>query len=205
RFTEPVGPGSTSSPARRRLPSRTSSAIASIERSATPSTSWCSIATRATRSVPCASVSCGASAAGCTWRAAGGGGGGVVTGEAMPLEELAREWEWETTPELAFVTANGIGGAAALINRYSPHFVASIVSGRAGAFEEFYAAVDAPYIGNAFTRWVDGQWAWGRPELGLTNWERGRLLGRSGFLSGDDIVTVRDVFIDETGEAPQRR
>jgi glutamate-5-semialdehyde dehydrogenase len=137
--------------------------------------------------------------------ASGGGGDGVVTGEAMPLEELAREWEWETTPELAFVTANGIGGAAALINRYSPHFVASIVSGRAGAFEEFYAAVDAPYIGNAFTRWVDGQWAWGRPELGLTNWERGRLLGRSGFLSGDDIVTVRDVFIDETGEAPQRR
>ena len=28
-------------------------------------------------------------------------------------------------------------------------------------------------------------WAWDRPELGLTNWERGRLLGRSGFLSGD--------------------
>ncbi len=38
-------------------------------------------------------------------------------------------------------------------------------------------------------------------KLGLTNWERGRLLGRSGFLSGDDIVTVRDVFLDTTGEA----
>jgi glutamate-5-semialdehyde dehydrogenase len=133
------------------------------------------------------------------------GSEGVVTGEAMPVDDLAREWEWESTPELAFVTADGIDDAAALVNRHSPHFVASIVSGRPDAFEAFYARVDAPYVGNAFTRWVDGQWAWGRPELGLTNWERGRLLGRSGFLSGDDIVTVRDVFIDETGEAAQRR
>jgi glutamate-5-semialdehyde dehydrogenase len=133
------------------------------------------------------------------------GSEGVVTGEAMPVDDLAREWEWESVPELAFVTAEGIDDAAALVNRHSPHFVASIVSGRPDAFEEFYARVDAPYVGNAFTRWVDGQWAWGRPELGLTNWERGRLLGRSGFLSGDDIVTVRDVFIDETGEAAQRR
>ena len=133
------------------------------------------------------------------------GSEGIVTGEEMPAEDLAREWEWESTPELAFVSAEGIDAAAALINRYSPHFVASIVSRRPGAFEAFYARVDAPYVGNAFTRWVDGQWAWRRPELGLTNWERGRLLGRSGFLSGDDIVTVRDVFVDETGEAPQRR
>jgi glutamate-5-semialdehyde dehydrogenase len=80
-----------------------------------------------------------------------------------------------------------------------------VLSRRAEAFEEFYARVDAPYVGNAFTRWVDGQWAWGRPELGLTNWERGRLLGRSGFLSGDDIVTVRDVFLDTTGSASHRR
>ncbi|HEX3771167.1 MAG TPA: aldehyde dehydrogenase family protein [Polyangiaceae bacterium] len=133
------------------------------------------------------------------------GAEGVVTGEPLAIEGLGTEWEWESTPELAFVTARGIDAAAALANRYSPHFVASIVSPRPGAFEEFYAKVDAPYVGNAFTRWVDGQWAWGRPELGLTNWERGRLLGRSGFLSGDDIVTVRDVFLDETGQAPQRR
>jgi glutamate-5-semialdehyde dehydrogenase len=133
------------------------------------------------------------------------GSEGVVSGSALPVEELAREWEWETAPELSFVLADGVGEAAALCNRYSPHFVASVLSRREGAFEEFYARVDAPYVGNAFTRWVDGQWAWGRPELGLTNWERGRLLGRSGFLSGDDIVTVRDVFLDTTGDAPQRR
>ena len=101
--------------------------------------------------------------------------------------------------------ADGLDEAAALHDRHSPHFVASILSRREGAFEEFYARVDAPYVSNAFTRWVDGQWAWDRPELGLTNWERGRLLGRSGFLSGGDIIAVRDVFLDTTGSAPQRR
>jgi glutamate-5-semialdehyde dehydrogenase len=133
------------------------------------------------------------------------GSEGVVGGETLPVEGLAREWEWESTPELAFVVADGLDEAAALHNRHSPHFVASVLSRREGAFEEFYARVDAPYVGNAFTRWVDGQWAWDRPELGLTNWERGRLLGRSGFLSGGDIVAVRDVFTDTTGDAPQRR
>ena len=101
--------------------------------------------------------------------------------------------------------ADSLAEAAALINRYSPRFVASILSSREEAFAAFYAAVDAPYVGNSFTRWVDGQWAWLRPELGLTNWERGRLLARSGFLSGDDIFTVRDVFYDTSGRAPQRR
>jgi glutamate-5-semialdehyde dehydrogenase len=134
------------------------------------------------------------------------GSEGAVSGEpGYPLAQLGREWEWEDTPELSFVVVDSLAQAAALINRYSPHFVASILSQREGALEELYASVDAPYVGNGFTRWVDGQWAWLRPELGLTNWERGRLLGRSGFLSGDDIYTVRDVFIDRTGLASQRR
>ncbi len=133
------------------------------------------------------------------------GAEGVVDGESLTVDGLAREWEWESTPELSFAVADGMDEAAALHNRHSPHFVASVLSRREGAFEDFYARVDAPYVSNAFTRWVDGQWAWDRPELGLTNWERGRLLGRSGFLSGDDIVAVRDVFIDTTGAAPQRR
>ncbi len=125
--------------------------------------------------------------------------------DTLPVTKLGIEWEWEDTPELSFVLADGLDTAARLINEYSPHFVASIVTSRPGAFEEFYSAVDAPYIGKGFTRWVDGQWAWERPELGLTNWERGRLLGRSGILSGDDIVTIRDVFVDKTGSAPQSR
>jgi glutamate-5-semialdehyde dehydrogenase len=134
------------------------------------------------------------------------GSEGVVSGEAgYPVRALGTEWEWESTPELSFVLADSLAEAAALINRYSPRFVASILSSREEAFAAFYAAVDAPYVGNSFTRWVDGQWAWLRPELGLTNWERGRLLARSGFLSGDDIFTVRDVFYDTSGRAPQRR
>lgn len=103
------------------------------------------------------------------------------------------------------MVADDFAHAVSLLNQYSPRFVASILSTRPGAFEQFCGAVEAPYVGNAFTRWVDGQWAWQRPELGLTNWENGRLLGRSGFLSGDDITSVRDFFIDETGRAEQRR
>jgi glutamate-5-semialdehyde dehydrogenase len=134
------------------------------------------------------------------------GSEGVVTSErSIPAAELAHEWEWDQRPEVSFVLANGFDEAVALINRYSPHFVASILSQRPHAFEQFYEAVEAPYVSNGFTRWVDGQWAWQRPELGLTNWEQGRLLGRSGFLSGDDLTSVRDVFIDETGRADQRR
>ena len=134
------------------------------------------------------------------------GSEGVVSSElAISEAELGKEWEWDDVPELSFVVARDLEHAVSLINRYSPKFVASILSQRAGAFEAFYAAVEAPYVGNAFTRWVDGQWAWHRPELGLTNWETGRLLGRSGFLSGDDLTSVRDVFIDQTGCAAHKR
>jgi len=134
------------------------------------------------------------------------GSEGIVTSTRSIAEaELGREWEWDKTPELSFAVAEDLAHAVTLINRYSPRFVASILSARPAAFEEFYAAVEAPYVSNAFTRWVDGQWAWHRPELGLTNWETGRLLGRSGFLSGDDLTSVRDVFIDLTGRAEHKR
>ncbi len=134
------------------------------------------------------------------------GSEGVVTSEqAIEQAELGHEWEWDQRPEVSFIVADDFDEAVTLINRYSPRFVASILSGRSEAFEQFYGVVEAPYVSNAFTRWVDGQWAWQRPELGLTNWEQGRLLGRSGFLSGDDLTSVRDVFIDESGRAEQRR
>jgi glutamate-5-semialdehyde dehydrogenase len=57
--------------------------------------------------------------------------------------------------------------------------------------ERFYDLVDAPFVGNGFTRWVDGQYALDRPELGLSNWQFGRLLGRSAILSGDSVYTIR--------------
>jgi glutamate-5-semialdehyde dehydrogenase len=78
-----------------------------------------------------------------------------------------------------------------LANRYSPRFVASLISDDAGEQDRFYAAIDAPFVGDGFTRWVDGQYALGTPELGLSNWQFGRLLGRGGVLSGDSIHTVR--------------
>ena len=125
--------------------------------------------------------------------------------DVIPLDDLKLEWEWENEPEVALVLARDDDDAVALINTYSPRFVASIITADPQRFERFYARVDAPYVSDGFTRWVDGQWAWDRPELGLSNWERGRILGRSGILSGDDVFTVRDVFRDTTGRAGQSR
>lgn len=125
--------------------------------------------------------------------------------DVVPIGDLRTEWEWDATPEVSLVCAVDDREAVDLINMYSPRFVASIITSDAERFERFYGRVDAPYVGDGFTRWVDGQWAWDRPELGLANWERGRLLGRSGILSGEDVFTVRDVFRDKTGRADQAR
>jgi glutamate-5-semialdehyde dehydrogenase len=125
--------------------------------------------------------------------------------DVISLDELHREWEWETTPEVSLVCAKDDDDAVALVNRYSPRFVASIITEDPERFERFYERVDSPYVGDGFTRWVDGQWAWDRPELGLSNWERGRILGRSGILAGDDVFSVRDVFRDTAGGAEQAR
>ncbi len=125
--------------------------------------------------------------------------------DVVPVDELAREWEWDGTPEVSLVVGADDGHAVQLINRYSPRFVASIITSDPERFEHFYERVDAPYVGDGFTRWVDGQWAWDRPELGLSNWERGRILGRSGILAGDDVFTLRDVFRDTAGGAQQSR
>ncbi|MFM8266473.1 MAG: aldehyde dehydrogenase family protein [Ilumatobacteraceae bacterium] len=104
---------------------------------------------------------------------------------------LAREWEWDAIPEVALVVVDDIAAAVDAFNRFSPHFVASLVSADAAEHEWFYAAVDAPFIGDGLTRWVDGQFALSTPELGLSNWQTGRLLGRGGVLSGDSVHTVR--------------
>jgi glutamate-5-semialdehyde dehydrogenase len=125
--------------------------------------------------------------------------------DVIPGAELSREWEWEATPEVSLVCARDDDEAIELINTHSPRFVASIITADAERFERFYERVDAPYVGDGFTRWVDGQWAWDRPELGLSNWERGRIIGRSGILQGDDVYTIRDVFRDGTGRATQGR
>jgi glutamate-5-semialdehyde dehydrogenase len=120
--------------------------------------------------------------------------GGVVTepiAEPLSPERLGHEWEWEETPELSVVLADSVDEAAALFNRYSPQFVASLVSESPEAQERFYESVNAPFVGNGFTRWVDGLYALKKPELGLSNWQFGRLFARGGVLSGDGIYTIR--------------
>ncbi|MEY2754727.1 MAG: gamma-glutamyl phosphate reductase, partial [Actinomycetota bacterium] len=104
---------------------------------------------------------------------------------------LAQEWEWDAVPEVALVVVDDVAQAIESCNRFSPHFVASLLSDDTHEHEWFYGAVDAPFVGDGFTRWVDGQFALLQPELGLSNWQEGRLFGRGGVLSGDSVYSVR--------------
>ena len=109
----------------------------------------------------------------------------------LAVERLGDEWEWERSPEVAVHVVDSVDEAVALHNRLSPRFVASLISESPAEHDRFFATVDAPFVGDGFTRWVDGQYALGTPELGLSNWEHGRILGRGAILSGDSVHTVR--------------
>jgi len=111
--------------------------------------------------------------------------------ERLPLSELGREWEWEATPELTLKLVDDLDEAIALFNRHSPRFSASLISEDVLNHERFYTGIEAGFVGDGMTRWVDGQYAFNRPELGLSNWEHGRLLARGGVLSGDSVFTIR--------------
>ena len=104
---------------------------------------------------------------------------------------LGEEWEWENGPEYWLVEVDSVAEAVELFNTYSPRFSASLISDDNAEQDWFYSAVDAPFVGNGFTRWVDGQFALDLPELGLSNWQAGRLFARGGVLSGDSVYTVR--------------
>ena len=106
-------------------------------------------------------------------------------------EDLRTEWEWDVAPEMFFVATSSLEESIELCNDYSPQFVVSIVSSDDSDHERGWQMLNAPFVGDGFTRWVDGQYALGRPELGLSNWQQGRALGRGGILSGDDIRTFR--------------
>jgi glutamate-5-semialdehyde dehydrogenase len=132
--------------------------------------------------------------------------------EPLADADLGREWEWEETPEVSLRLVDSLDEAVALFNRYSPRFNASLISADAAAHARFYGTIDSPFVGDGFTRWVDGQYALNRPELGLSNWENGRLFARGGVLAGDGVFTVRtrvrqaDDHLDRGGQpTPPRR
>ena len=111
--------------------------------------------------------------------------------EPIADADLGREWEWEESPEVSLKIVADVAEAVALFNALSPRFAATLISQDPAAHDRFYATVDAPFVGDGFTRWVDGQYALNRPELGLSNWQHGRLFARGGVLAGDGVFTVR--------------
>lgn len=131
--------------------------------------------------------------------------GEMVERQTSTLErhQLGDEWEWETSPEVSLAIVDSIDEAVSLFNTYSPHFVASMITEDTDEHDRFYNLIDAPFVGNGFTRWVDGQYAFNRPELGLSNWENGRLFARGGVLSGSSVFTVR-VRVDQTDPTVSR-
>ena len=105
--------------------------------------------------------------------------------------DLGHEWEWEGTPEVWLSVVDSLEEAIDRFNAASPRFIASLIAEDTAAHDTFYQRIDAPFVGDGFTRWVDGQYALGLPELGLANWRSGRLLARGAVLSGDGVFTVR--------------
>jgi glutamate-5-semialdehyde dehydrogenase len=104
---------------------------------------------------------------------------------------LATEWEWDAVPEVSIRLVDDLEEAIGAFNQYSPLFVVSVVTSDPADVDAVYRRADAPFVGDGFTRWVDGQYALSRPELGLSNWQGGRLFARGGILSGDGVYSVR--------------
>jgi len=107
---------------------------------------------------------------------------------------LAEEWEWDEQPEVSIRFTESLDESCELFNTYSPRFVVGVISDDESDFENVYRLCEAPFVGDGFTRWVDGQYALARPELGLSNWQHGRLFARGGILSGDGVFSVRYVM-----------
>ncbi|MEE8603444.1 aldehyde dehydrogenase family protein [Euzebya tangerina] len=126
-------------------------------------------------------------------------GGEVVEPQAQPIAstDLGVEWEWEDSPEITLVVVPETAEAIRLFNAQSPQFVASLLATDPSEHERFFNQINAPFVGNGLTRWVDGQYALSTPELGLSNWEHGRLFGRGGILSGNSVFTVRTRAIQD--------
>ena len=115
----------------------------------------------------------------------------ICATQMIEHECIGTEWEWENDPEVSIVVADDLVSAVAMYNRYSPSFVLSVMSDDADELEEAWRTSNSPFFGDGMTRWVDGQYALHKPELGLSNWQNGRTFSRGGILSGDSIFTIR--------------
>ncbi len=135
-------------------------------------------------------------------RPIGRAGGDVVEPqtEVISADRLGDEWEWEDSPEVTLTIVEDLDEAVRLFNGQSPKFAASLISSDPAEHQRFFATIDSPFVGNGMTRWVDGQFALDRPELGLSNWQFGRLFGRGGVLSGDSVYTIRTRAIQHDPE-----
>lgn len=111
----------------------------------------------------------------------------TVAGES----ELNTEFEWEENPEFFVVVVESTEHAVELFNAHSPQFVVSAITNDPDEEMFVWNSCNAPFMGDGFTRWVDGQFSLLKPELGLSNWQNGRLFSRGGVLSGDSAYTVR--------------
>src|SRR5262249_45060398 len=101
--------------------------------------------------------------------------------DRVPEEALGQEWMWEGTPEVTLAVfadrgwpaggaerpaptpADALARAVRAFNTHSPRLAASLISEDPTAHARFFAAIDAPFVGDGFTRWVDGQYALNRP------------------------------------------
>lgn len=118
--------------------------------------------------------------------------------ERIDTARLGEEWEWEDSPELTLTVCADTDAAVQAFNRYSPRLVATLIAEDEVEQQQFFQGIDAPFVGDNHTRWVDGQFALGKPELGLSNWANGRLFGRGAVLTGDSVYTVRTRYRHKT-------
>jgi len=110
-------------------------------------------------------------------------------------DQLGQEWEWEESPEVTLTVCEDTDAAVQAFNTYSPRLVATLIASDNAEQQQFFESVDAPFVGDDHTRWVDGQFALNKPELGLSNWANGRLFGRSAVLTGDSVFTIRTRYL----------
>ena len=116
---------------------------------------------------------------------------------------LAAEWEWESQPEFTVRLVDEWQEGLDLFNQWSPQFIVTVLSADSADLDTTFRRANAPFVGDGFTRWVDGQYALQRPELGLSNWQTGRLFARGGILSGDGVYSVR--YLARHEDSQQRR